>query len=353
MKFAPAVLLFNLLNGLVFAATAQGSGPVAVHEAVPTSKIVRYSPAIDAVLAPDAKLEKIATGFIWTEGPMWHKGSLWFSDLSGNKMYSLTPDGKLKVQLDKAGGLDSFPAGGYGGPNAMVPNKDGSVLMMQHGMRRIVEVDDRGNVKPDDVRVFLDKYEGKRFNSPNDLVFSGDGALYFTDPPYGFYDPTAPNKDLDKDPRHESKFNGVYRYKDGKLTAVITDLPRPNGLAFSLDGKTLYVANSVGPAVVYKYDVKSDGSVANPQVFADLSKETGDGVPDGMKVDSLGNLWTSGPGGFYIYSPKGQLLGKIFFPETAANLAWGGADGKTAYFTAATSIYKLQVKIPGQLPVYH
>lgn len=336
------------MSGLFFATAALAQGPMAVHEDVPGAKIIRYLPALDAVLAPDAKLEQIGSGFLWTEGPMWHKGALWFSDLSGNKMYSLTPEGVLKVQLDKAGGLDSFPAGGYGGPNAMVPDKGGTVLMMQHGMRRIVELDSKLNIK-----VFLDKYEGKRFNSPNDLVFAPDGALYFTDPPYGFYDPTAPTKDPDTDPRKELKINGVYRYKGGKLTAVITDLPRPNGLALSKDGKTLYVANSSGPSVVYKYDVKADSSVGNRQVFADMSKDTGPGVPDGMKVDSLDNLWTSGPDGFYIYSPKGELLGKIVFPVVAANLAWGGADGKTAYFTAATGIYKLAVKVPGQLPLYH
>jgi gluconolactonase len=348
MKFTAMSMVIELASGMLFAAAAQASGQMAVHEAVPAAKIVRDSPALDAVIAPDAKLEKVATGFIWTEGPMWRKGALWFSDLSGNKMYSLTPNGQLKVLLDKAGGLESFPAGGYGGSNAMVPNKDGTVLMMQHGMRRIVQLDDKLNVK-----VFLDKYKGQQFNSPNDLVFSADGALYFTDPPYGFFDPTAPSKDLDKDPRHAIKFNGVYRYKNGDLTAVITDLPRPNGLAFSPGGKTFYVANSQNPPVVYKYDVKPDGTLVNRQVFADMSKEAGPGVPDGMKVDSLGNLWTSGPEGFYIYSPKGELLGKIVFPEVSANLAWGGADGKTAYFTAATSIYKLAVKIPGQLPLYH
>jgi gluconolactonase len=202
------------------------------------------------------------------------------------------------------------------------------------------------------VKVFLDKYQRQQFNSPNDLVFAPDGGLYFTDPPYGFFDPSAPNKDPDKDPRHVLKFNGVYRYKDGNLTAVITDLPRPNGLAFSPDGKTFYIANSQNPAIVYKYDVKPDGTLVNRQIFADLSKEPGEGVPDGMKVDSLGNLWTSGPGGFRIYTPKGQLLGKISFPEVASNLAWGGDDGKTAYFTGGTSIYKMTLKIPGKLPLY-
>jgi gluconolactonase len=348
MRLTGMKMALGLASGLFFTIAAQSSGQSAVHEDVPTAKIVSDSRALNALIAPDAKIEKVATGFVWTEGPMWHKGALWFSDLSGNKMYSLTPDGKLNVLLDRAGGLQNFPAGAYGGPNAMVANKSGAVLMMQHGMRRIVQLDEKMNVT-----VFLDKYQGQRFNSPNDLVFAPDGALYFTDPPYGFFDPSAPNKDLDKDPSHVIPFNGVYRYKDGTLAAVITDLSRPNGLAFSRDGKTFYVANSQNPPIVYKYDVRPDGTLVNRQVFADFSKVQGNGVPDGMKVDSEGNLWTSGPGGFYIYSPKGQLLGKIVLPEVAANLAWGGNDGKTAYFTAATSIYRLQLKIPGQLPVYH
>jgi gluconolactonase len=348
MKFMARNAIVLLAVGLFLTGVAPASGQMAVHEGVPTAKIVRKSPALDAVISPDVKIEKIATGFVWTEGPMWHKGALWFSDLSSNKMYSLTPDGKLKIQLDKAGGLQSFPAGAYGGSNGMAVNKDSTVLMMQHGMRRIVQLDDKLNVKP-----FLDKYQGQQFNSPNDLVFAMDGALYFTDPPYGFFDPSAPNKDPDKDPRHVLKFNGVYRYKDGNLTAVITDLPRPNGLAFSRDGKTFYVSNSEKPRAIYKYDVKPDGTLVNKEMFADLSKEPGDGNPDGMKVDSAGNLWAAGPGGFRIFTPKGELLGQIQLPEVTSNLAWGGDDGKTAYFTAATSIYKIAVKIPGQLPLYH
>jgi gluconolactonase len=348
MKLTGVKMVFGLAGALLFALGSPLSAQMAVHEAVPTAKMVRNSPALDRVIAPDAKVEKVATGFIWTEGPMWHKGALWFSDLSGNKMYSLTPDGKLTVLLNEAGGLPSFPKGAYGGSNAMAADKDGTVLMMQHGMRRIVRVDDKMHIS-----VFLDKYQGQPFNSPNDLVFAPDGALYFTDPPYGFYDATAPNKDLDKDPRHVLKFNGVYRYKNGKLTAVITDLSRPNGLALSRDGRTLYVANSANPPALYKYDVKADGSVANRQVFFDFSKEPGAGTPDGMKLDSLGNIWSCGPGGFYIFSPDGKLIGKIDLPEVTSNLAWGGKDGRTAYITAATSVYKLEVKIPGQLPVYH
>ncbi len=317
-----------------------------VHQPVPTARVVRNSPALDAVVEPDTKIEKVATGFMFTEGPMWHKGALWFSDLQGNRMYSLG-DGQLKMLLDQAGGIPDFTVGAYRGSNAMAANKDGTVLMMQHGARRIVQLDDKLNIK-----VFLEKYQGQQLNSPNDLVYAADGALYFTDPPYGFYDPAEPNKDLDNDPGHGLKFNGVYRYQDGALTAVITDLSRPNGLAFSPDGKTFYIANSHAPSTIYKYDVRPDGTLVNRQLIADLTKEPGDGVPDGLKVDSLGNLWASGQGGFRIYSPKGELLGQIILPEIAANLAWGGADGKTAYFTASTSIYKMSMKVPGHLPVF-
>jgi gluconolactonase len=336
-----------LITAIAFGFVDMTAQQIAGKEVMDTAKVVRLSPALDAVLAPDVKIERAAKGFAFTEGPMWHQGALWFSDLQGNKMYSLSQDGKLRLMLDKAGGLDSFPAGAYGGSNAMVADRDGSVLMMQHGLRRIVRLDAKLAVTP-----FLTGYEGKQFNSPNDLVFSPDGALYFTDPPYGLFNPATPNADVDKDPRRAIAFNGVYRSKDGKLTAVITDLPRPNGLAFSPDGKLLYVANSENPSAYYRYDVKPDGSLGTRQLFADLTKQTGAGVPDGLKVDSHGNVWASGQGGFRIYSPKGEVLGQIILPEVAANLAWGGPDGSTAYFTASTGVYRLTLKIPGNLPLY-
>lgn len=335
-----------LMTGIALGLVDMNAQPIAVKDVVDGAKVVRRSPALDAILAPDVTIERVAKGFVFTEGPMWHKGALWFSDLRGNKMYSLSSDGQLKVMLEKAGGVDSFPAGANGGSNAMVADKDGTVLMMQHSARRIVRLDDQLAMTP-----FLTGYENKQFNSPNDLVFSPDGALYFTDPPYGLFNPASPNADLDKDPRRAIAFNGVYRFKGGKLTAVITDLKRPNGLAFSPDGKTLYVANSENPSAYYRYEVKPDGTVGPRQLFADLSKESGDGVPDGLKVDSRGNVWASGQGGFRIYSPQGEVLGQIVFPEVAANLAWGGADGKTAYFTASTSIYRIPMKIPGYLPL--
>jgi gluconolactonase len=335
-----------LIIGIAFGFVDMTAQQVAVKEVVDAARVIRRSPSLDDILAADVKIERVAKGFVFTEGPMWHHGALWFSDLRGNKMYSLSPDGRLRVMLENAGGVTSFPAGGNGGSNAMAADQDGTVLMMQHSARRIVRLDDKLALTP-----FLTAYESKQFNSPNDLVFSPDGALYFTDPPYGLFDPATPNADLDKDTRRAISFNGVYRYKDGELTAVITDLKRPNGLAFSADGRTLYVANSESPSAYYRYDVKPDGSVGPRQLFADLSKENGDGVPDGVKVDSLGNVWASGQGGFRIYSSKGDVLGQIILPEVAANLAWGGGDGKTVYFTASTSIYRMTLRIPGNLPL--
>jgi gluconolactonase len=328
--------------------TGQPAGAKAVNEVVAAAKVIRRSPALDAVLAPDVTIERVATGFLFTEGPMWHNGALWFSDLMGNRMYSLSAGGTLTLLLDHAGGRDSFPAGAYGGSNAMVTDRDGTVLMMQHSARRIVRVDATLTVTP-----FLTAYDGKQFNSPNDLVFAPNGALYFTDPPFGLFNPATPNADLDKDSRRQIAFNGVYRYHGGTLTPIITDLHRPNGLAFSPDGTILYVANSEGPSAYYRYDVKPDGTLGARQLVADVTKEPGDGVPDGMKVDSLGNLWAAGQGGFRIYSPAGAVLGQVILPEVAANLAWGGPDGRTAYFTASTSIYRMTLKIPGHLPPYY
>ena len=332
---------------LAFAILTATAAPVGKVEPVPAAKIVRSDPALDAVIAPGAKIERMATGFVFVEGPMWRKGALWFSDLRGNKMYSVSPDGKLTMLLDHAGGLQSFAAGANKGSNAMVTDKDGTVLMNQHGARRIVRLDGAMHMT-----TFLEKYDGKQLNSPNDLVFAADGSLWITDPPYTFFDPSNPNKDLDKDPAKQVPFNAVWRYKDGKLTPMITDLPRPNGIGFSPDGKTLYISNTEPQALLLKYDVGADGKLSNRKVIADPTTEPGIGVPDGLKVDSQGNLWASGQGGIRIFSPQGKLLGQIQLPEVAANVAWGGPDLKTAYIMGSTSVYRLQSKVPGEKPLY-
>jgi gluconolactonase len=331
------VLLGFAMN--VYSQAASAPPQKGVEANVPGTSIVRFDAALDSVLAPDTKIERIATGFKFLEGPMWHQGRLWFSDLVGNKVYAVTPDGKVEMLLDHSGGLDSIPPGTYLGSNAMAPGKDHTVLLIEQGARRIVRLD--GSMKK---TVLLDKFEGKRLNSPNDLVYAKDGSLWFTDPPYGLVK-------QNNDPAKELSFNGVYRYADGKLTAVIKDVSMPNGIGFSPDGKTLYVSNSGPKMSVEKFTVGSNGEVSGRTTLISYPGSAPD-VPDGLKVDSAGNIWTSGPGGIRIISPAGKVLGQIKLPEVAANLAWG-EDGKTVYITASTSVYRLRAKIPGELPLYH
>lgn len=309
-----------------------------VQTQVAGAEVVKLDPALDSVIAPGSKIERIATGFKFVEGPMWHQNRLWFSDLVGNKLYAVSKDGKLEMLLDHAGGLDSFPAGAYMGSNAMAADKDGSVLLIEQGARRITRW------KKDNSRTpFLEKFEGKHLNSPNDLVFAPDGSLWFTDPTYGL-------AKQNNDPARELSFNAVYRYADGKLTAVIKDMTMPNGIGFSADGKTLYVANSGPEMYVEKFTLDSKGNVVGKSRLISYPGSAPD-VPDGLKIDSAGNIWTSGPGGIRIIRPDGKVLGQIKLPEVAANLAWGD-DGKTAYITASKSVYRLRLAISGAMPLY-
>jgi len=287
--------------------------------------IVRLDPAFDSLAPKDAVIEKVGSGFQFTEGSLWRSdGHLWFSDVVGNTLRSITPDGQVQVLIPESGGKSSAPAGSFVGSNGMIADKDGYVLLCQHTNRRIVRVAKDLTITP-----YLDEYQGKRFNSPNDLVYKSDGALYFTDPPYGLVK-------QDDDPAKELKFNGVFRYAGGKLEVVIKDLTRPNGLGSSPDEKVLYVANSEPKKYWMRYDVAADGSVSNGKVFADVTAEKDSGVPDGMKLDSLGNIYAAGPGGIWVFAPDGKHLGAIKPPETPANCNWGD-DGKTLYITAVTS----------------
>ena len=305
----------------------------------PSLNIERIDPALDAVIAPGTSIEKVASGFQFTEGPMWHDGRLWFSDVVGNKMYAMSPAGQVTLLLDNSGGLKNVPAQSFQGSNAMAQDKSGAVLMCQHGLRRIVRLDSK--MKPTS---YIDKFQGKKLNSPNDLVFGCDGSLWFTDPPYGLLG-------QDKDPAKELPFNGVFRYAGGKLTVPIRDLTRPNGIGFSPDCKTLYVSNSGPKMFLNKYDVHADGSVSNPVTMISYPDQPNTEVPDGLKVDSAGNIWSTGPGGIRIISPAGKVLGQIKIPEVAANIAWADA-GQTAYITASTSVYRLKVSTSGKMPMY-
>src|ERR1700755_77770 len=302
--------------------------------------IKKLDPALDKVIAPGTKIEKVATGFLFIEGPMWKEGKLWFSDVKGDKVRTFDPKtGKVTVILKDSGGVKDSSPDFFLGSNAMVTDKDGSILLTRMAIGTIERMDDKGNLKP-----FLAKYEGKRLNSPNDLVFTKDGALWITDPSFGL-------PKMDADPKKELKYNAVWRYADGKLTPVITDMTQPNGIGFSPDGKTLYVSNSMPDMYLRAYDVAADGKLSNPRKLISWPGSAPD-VPDGMKVDSAGNLWATGPGGVRIISPQGKVLGHLVVPEIGAHVGFG-EDGKTVYLTGSTSLYRLHSKIAGEMPMYY
>ncbi len=317
--------------------------------------VERLDPAFDSIAPASAKIQKIAGGFEFTEGPIYmREGYLLFSDVVGNAIYKWQPEGGATVFKKPAGydGADA-PKGSFIGSNGMTVDKAGRLVICEHGNHRIERLETTGSYM-----VLVDKFEGKRLNSPNDLVYKSDGSLYFTDPPYGF-------PKLDDDPKKELKFNGVFRLTpDGKLTAVIKDLTRPNGIAFSPDEKYLYISNSDEKRKIWmRYDVQPDGSVTNGKVFFDVTAETADGLPDGMKVDVNGDVYGTGPGGVWVFSPDGKHIGTIKPPETPANCHWGKAAETNAqapmgnqeyatalYITARTGVYRIPLGVVGVRP---
>jgi gluconolactonase len=230
---------------------------------------------------------------------------------------------------------------GQPGSNGLTIDKEGRLIVCQHGNRRVIRHEKKGPVT-----VLVDKIDGKRLNSPNDLVLRSDGTLYITDPPYGL--PMAYN-----DPRKELDYQGVIMYKDGKAQVVAKDCGGPNGIAFSPDEKYLYVTNWDIRAIhttktIWRYEVNADGTLKNGKVFYDMNQTEDDEALDGLKIDKEGNLFASAPGGIWIIAPSGKLLGKIVTPERPANMAWGDEDGKTLYLTAHSSLYKVRVLTGGK-----
>ena len=320
----------------------------------PVGTILRLDPAIDALVPKDAVIEKIGSGFTFTEGPIYlREGYLLFSDIPRNTIYKWTPDGKV-TEFRKPSGYDGTdaPPGAFIGSNGLTLDREGRLVICEHGNRRVTRLEKDGSVT-----VLADKYEGKRLNSPNDAVYKSDGALYFTDPPYGL-----PKQD--EDPKKELKFNGIYRLADGKLQLLNKDQTRPNGLGFSPDEKFLYVANSDEKRKVWiKYPVKPDGSLGPGSVFFDVTAQTEPGLPDGLKLDKKGNLYATGPGGVWIFSPEGKHLGTIKPPEIPANCHWGkyatntadatlgpNEEADTLYITARTGLYRVRLTTAGIRP---
>lgn len=344
-QLRPEALVVSIgigLSALLLSGCSPAPAPDSTAKEAPAvGKILRLDPAFDALVAKDARIEKVATGFTFTEGPLWRpQNALWFSDVPGNVVRSVTPSGDVKILIQDAGGMASPGPGALTGPNGMIADKDGAVLLCQHGSRRIARVAPDLTITP-----VIEKFEGQRFNSPNDMVYRSDGALYFTDPPYGL-------AKQDDDPAKELKFNGVFLYKDGVVKALVKDLTRPNGIALSPDEKTLYVSNSDEKNRLWmRYDVAADGTLSNGRVFFDLANTKEQGIPDGMKVDSQGNVYASAPEGVWVFSPDGRHIGTLQPGETAANVGWG-EDGKTLYITASTSVYRIRLNVAGIKPLY-
>jgi gluconolactonase len=341
-------LRLNAASGTAYAAEAPATVPM---------KVERLDAALDQIMPDQPRLEKVATGpgFTWTEGPVWiPAGYLLFAEIPSNSIRKWTPGAGVSVFMQPSGWKESTPYTGHEpGSNGMTLDSRGRLTVAGHAQRDVWRLEQM-NPKAQ-VTVLADTYEGKRLNSPNDLVYKSDGTLYFTDPPYGL-------PKLDSDPTKQLPFSGVYRlpgalsHKPGappdraQLQLLVKDLPRPNGICFSPDEKYLYVNNSEPKKLWMRYTVKADGTLTDGKVLFDASSDKRVGAPDGMKVDQSGNLYSAGPAGVWIISPEGKHIGTLEIPERVGNVAWGGADHKTLYVAASSSIYRITLKIPGVYP---
>ncbi len=299
------------------------------------------SPALDAIVPEGAQIEKLAGGMGFTEGPVWIKGDtphLLFSDIPANAIYRWA-EGDSQASVFYQDMYRGEPREVPSGSNGLILDAQGRLLACEHGNRRISRLED------DEWVTVVDNYEGSRLNSPNDAAWHANGWLYFTDPPYGLpMQDESDEKELD--------FNGIYRlnYETGELQLLNREQTRPNGIGFSPDGKTAYVANSDAARKVWMaYDVTDEGLFENARVFYDVTAEQAPGLPDGLKLDTDGNLYCTGPGGVWILSAAGEHLGTIQPAEVPANVAWGD-DGSTLYMTARTGLYRIRLLARGPMP---
>ncbi len=305
-------------------------------------KIVETDPALRQVLDPSAAIEVIAEGFDWSEGPVWIKSSgfLLFSDVPANIIYKWKAGEPVTEFLKPSGYTGILPYSNEPGSNGLTIGNNGQLLACEHGDRRVTAMPFAAGGK----YTLADNFNGKRFNSPNDLVQAKSGHVYFTDPPYGL-------PGYDTDPTRELDVFGVYRISpERKVFLEISDLVRPNGVALSLDQKTLYVAQSdVSMAYIMAYPVREDGSLGKGKLFYDatpLAKQGLKGAPDGLKVDIHGNVFSTGPGGVLVISPEGKLLGRIDTGEATSNVAWG-EDGSTLFITADMFVCRVKTRTKG------
>jgi gluconolactonase len=266
--------------------------------------------------------ERLATGFVFTEGPLWHpEGFYYFADVRASMLYRIVPGRAHEVVREKTGG-----------GNGTTFDLQGRLVLCEGDNRRVTRRGADGRFE-----VLVDRYEGKRLNRPNDVACKSDGSLYFTDP--GLRVPFA---------EREVEHAGVYRVAPDGAVSLVADFEYPNGLAFSPDERKLYVANTRWAQYIHEIELDGHGRMVRRRIFADMSSDETDGVPDGMKVDVEGRVYCTGPGGTWVFAPDGARLGIIRTPEVPANLAFGGPDLRTLFFTARTSVYTLRVKVPGQ-----
>jgi gluconolactonase len=343
-RFQPRMILSVAFAAVTACAGLGQAGPALAQEksAFPTlGSIERIDPRFDQLVPRDARVERIAEGFDWSEGPVWDKNGkyLLFSDVPRNTVFKWQEGKGVIVFLNRSGYTGSVSRGGEPGSNGLLMDRQGRLVLCQHGDRRVARLETDGKFA-----TLADKYMGKRLNSPNDGVFKSNGDLYFTDPPYGLLG-------LNKDPAKELDFNGVYRLSasDGALTLLTKEMSFPNGIAFSPDEKTLYVANSdPRKAIWMAFPIMEDGTIGQGRVFADVTSSVGTkkGLPDGMKVDAAGNVFATGPGGVLVFAPDGAHLGTFSTGEATANCGWG-EDGSVLYITADMYIGRVRLTTKG------
>jgi gluconolactonase len=333
------VAFANVLVGRAMSAPDQAPAAQAPH-------IERLDPALDALIDPGAKIEVLGDGYDWTEGPLWVPSGRFvlFSDIPRNQIHHWKEGEQARLYLTPSGYTGSEPRGGETGSNALTLDRQGRLVMAQHGDRRIARMDAPLDAPQPKFVTIADRYDGKRFNSPNDLVFKRNGDLYFTDPAYGM-------EKQWEDPKREMDYAGVFRVTpDGKVTLLTKDMTRPNGLAFSPDEQILYIAQSDEKAALWRaFQVKPDGTLGDSRVLRDVTSMVGPskpGLPDGMKIDAQGNLFATGPGGVLILTPDGRHLGTIVTGQATSNCAFGD-DGQTLYMTADMHLMRVRLKTRG------